>query len=269
MGYKYKATMYYSDEDTEQFLREKATKPNGKKSASQYLYSLVTRERENAVSGESEHDDSGVVRMYPPYTYIQWREISGPLSFPSITVLRTNEASQKRFRHKDLMEAIDREIDKDVANVFLRIRPDFYKDGGFLVIIKSEVTCYYSDEITGDSYCRGFYRVNYGTIHVSESEWKKWGGRYDFENIKYIKFRDLFNPSKNKHAGLCQVAERDPLDTSGAFFIPVRKISKVFPSDRLPVPLINGADISFNQNRVKLKAMNATQRKRHFGSSIG
>lgn len=265
MGYKYKATMYYSDEDTEQFLREKAAKLNGKKSASQYLYSLVTRERENAVSGESEHNDSGVVQMYPPYTYIHWREISGPLSFPCMPLLPTKEASQKRFRHKDLMEAIDRKIEKDVANVFLKLRPNIYKKGGFLVIIKSEVTCHYSDEITNNSRCRGFFSVNYGTIHVNESEWKRCGGRYDFENIKYIKFRDLFNPNKNKHARLCQVAEKDPLDTSGAFFIPVRKIAKVFPSDRFPVPLIKGVDISFNQNRVKLKTMSISQKERHFG----
>ena len=41
MGYKYKATMYYSDDETDKFLRDKAAKPNGKKSASHYLYSLV------------------------------------------------------------------------------------------------------------------------------------------------------------------------------------------------------------------------------------
>lgn len=31
MAYKYKATMYYSDEETEAFLRGKAVKSNGKK----------------------------------------------------------------------------------------------------------------------------------------------------------------------------------------------------------------------------------------------
>lgn len=59
MGYKYKATMYYSDDETEAFLREKALKTNGKKSASHYLYSLISREREVADTTRSKMDSSG------------------------------------------------------------------------------------------------------------------------------------------------------------------------------------------------------------------
>lgn len=265
MGYKYKATMYYSDDETHAFLQDKAAKPNGRKSASQYLYSLVTRERENAVSAESQQDVPDVVRMYPQFTRIHWREISGPLTFPFITDAGKNKASQKRFRHKDLMKAIDSEIDKDSYPTFQKKRPDFLENGGFFVIIKSEVTCYYSDEKTMDGQYRGFFNIIYGLIYVSESEWRLRGGKYDFENITYMKFKDLSNPQKNKHSGLCQVAETHARDTSGAFFIPVRKIAKTFPSDRHPVPLITGVDISFSLDRVKLKAMNETQKKIHFG----
>lgn len=267
MGYKYKATMYYSDDETDKFLGEKATKPNGRKNASQYLYSLVTRERENASSAESEPDNSGVVKMYPEYTGIQWRDLSEQVSFPSLSVVGKNEVSQKRFRHKDLMEAIDREIEKDINTIRRESLPSFYQKGGFLVIIKSEVECYYSDDETINGRCLGLFSVKYGTIHVNESEWKKWGGRYDFENIRYIKYRDLSNLHKNKFSGICQVAEINPLDKTGAFFIPVRKIARAFPSNRFPASLIKGVDLSFNVARVKLKVMNASQKKRHFGKA--
>ncbi|HBB6758429.1 TPA: hypothetical protein JD366_002289 [Citrobacter amalonaticus] len=267
MGYKHKATMYYSDDETHAFLQDKAAKPNGKKSASQYLYSLVTRERENAVSAESQQDVPCMVRMYPQYTRIQWRQFSGPVSFPAVTGVGKNKTAQTRLGRKDLMEAIDREINKDSHVIFLKKRYDFLENGGFLVIIKSEVTCYYSDEITMDGQCRGFFNINYGVIYVSESEWKLHGGKYDFENIIHMNFRDLSNPQKNKHSGLCQIAETHPRDTSGAFFIPVRKIAKTFPSDRNPYTLITGVDISFRQDRVKLKAMNETQKKINFGKA--
>lgn len=267
MGYKYKATMYYSDDETDKFLGEKATKPNGRRSASQYLYSLVTRERENAVSAESQKDVPYVVRMYPEYTNIYWRQINGPLTFSVITGIGKNETAQKRLRHKDLMEAIEREIDKDSHIIALKKKAAFLENGGLLVIIKSEVTCYYSDDITMDGQCRGFFSANYGVICVSKSEWERWGGKYDFENIIYMKFRDLSAPRKNKYTGLCQVAENKPLDMEGAFFIPVRKIAKAFPSDRIPFTLITGADISFRQDRVKLKSMNESQKKRYFGKT--
>lgn len=259
--------MYYSDDETHAFLQDKSAKPNGKKSASQYLYSLVTREREKAVSAESRQDVPCVVRMYPEYSYINWRQISATLAFPFVTGIGKNETAQKRLRHKDLMEAIDREINKDSHIISQKLRPGFLEKGGFIVTIKTEATCYYSDEIIRGGCCHAIFNVIYGIIYVSKTEWEKWGGRYDFENIVYMKFRDLSDPRKNKHSGLCQVAEIKPLDKGGAFFIPVRKIAKAFPSYRFPPTLNTGVDISFSLNRVKFKVMNETQKKINFGKA--
>ncbi|CNK14408.1 hypothetical protein [Yersinia intermedia] len=266
MGYKYKATMYYSDDETDRFLREKAAKPNGKKSASHYLYSLVTRERENAASVELNQEEVGVVRIYPEYTRLRRIEVSGLISFTALPAFSLeSKATQKRLDHKDLMKEIDGKIHLDITSKFNNHNNDFNHNGSFLVVIKTDVTCYYNRTVSGAGYCEGNFLANCTILHITRSEWERWGGKYDFERIKYIKFRDLSNPRARKSMGLCQLAEIAPLDTAGAFFIPVRTTAKAFPSDKFLAPLIIGVDITFNKDRVRLKPMNDTQKKRHFG----
>lgn len=266
MGYKYKATMYYSDDETDRFLKEKAAKPNGKKSASHYLYSLVTRERENAASVELNQEEVDVVRIYPEYTSVTRIEVSGLISFTALPAFSLeSKATQKRLDHKDLMKEIDGKIHLDITSKFNIHKNDFNHDGSFLVVIKTDVTCYYNRTVSEAGYCEGNFLANCTIIHVTRSEWARWGGKYDFENIKYIKFRDLSKSRVRKNMGLCQLAEMVPLDTVGAFFIPVRTTAKAFPSDKFPVPLLKGVDITFNKDRVRLKPMSDTQKKRHFG----
>lgn len=266
MGYKYKATMYYSDDETDKFLSEKIAKPNGKKSASQYLYSLVTRERENAESTELNKQDFNVVRIYPEYTNARRHEFSGLISFSALSTSSLgSKTAQKRFDHKFLMEEIDNKIHNDTSSRFSNHNNAFSHHGAFQVVIKTYVTCYYNNSSSEIGHCKGNFLANCTIIHVTRSEWERWGGKYDFENIQYIKFRDLSKHSVRKNMGLCQLAEIAPLDTAGAFFIPVRTTAKAFPSDKYSAPLIIGVDITFNKDRVRLKPMNDTQRKRHFG----
>ncbi|EJJ4045592.1 hypothetical protein NI366_001774 [Salmonella enterica] len=261
MGYKYKATMYYSDEETEAFLREKALKTNGKKSASHFLYSLVSREREVADTTHSKMDTSGGVHIYPEYTAVHRYDVSGYISLPCLMVTGKDEKSRIRFVHKDIMKAIDIEIEK----AYLKNPHQTYNNDDLLIIIKTDIHCSYSDNITAEHHCRGTFIASCIIIRVNRVEWEKWGGKYDFENIRYIKYRDLVNPKVNKYTGLCQVAEYAPQDKAGAFFIPVRKTAKEFPSDRLPPILIKGIEINANKDRLRLKVMNASQKKRHFG----
>lgn len=266
MGYKYKATMYYSDDETDRFLREKAAKPNGKKSASHYLYSLVTRERENAASVELNQEEVDVVRIYPEYTRVTRIGVSGLISFTALPAFSLeSKAAQKRLDHKDLMKEIDGKIHLDITSKFNNHKNDFNHDGSFLVVIKTDVTCFYNRTVSEAGYCEGNFLANCTIIHVTRSEWARWGGKYDFENIKYIKFRDLSKSRVRKNMGLCQLAEIAPRVTAGAFFIPVRTTAKAFPSDKFPVILLKGGDINFNEDRVRLKPMNDTQKKRHFG----
>ncbi|EBQ4753258.1 hypothetical protein LE36_06645 [Salmonella enterica subsp. diarizonae] len=261
MGYKYKATMYYSDEETEAFLRDKALKTNGKKSASHFLYSLVSREREVADTTHSKMDTSGGVHIYPEYTAVYRYDISGYISLPCLMVTGKDEKSRIRFVHKDIIKAIDIDIEK----AYLKNLHQTYNNDDLLIVIKTDIHCSYSDNITAEHHCRGTFIASCIIIRVNRVEWEKWGGKYDFENIRYIKYRDLANPKVNKYTGLCQVAEYAPQDKAGAFFIPVRKTAKEFPSDRLSPILIKGIDINANKDRLRLKAMNASQKKRHFG----
>ncbi|HCR3451169.1 TPA: hypothetical protein ON570_004853 [Citrobacter werkmanii] len=265
MGYKYKATMYYSDDETEAFLREKALKTNGKKSASHYLYSLVSREREVADTTRSKMDTSAGVHIYPEYTAVHRYDVSGDISFPCLMVTGKDEKSRIRFVHKDIMKAIDQEIDFDINKASLKNPHQTYNNDDLLIVIKTDIHCSYSDNITTEHHCQGTFIASCIIIRVTRFEWEKWEGKYDFENIRYIKYRDLSNPKVNKHTGLCQVAEYAPQDKAGAFFIPVRKTAKAFPSDRLPPILIKGIDINANKDRLRLKAMNASQKKRYFG----
>ncbi|EDX3145030.1 hypothetical protein B6N85_001186 [Salmonella enterica subsp. diarizonae serovar 61:l,v:1,5,7] len=265
MGYKYKATMYYSDEETEAFLREKALKANGKKSASHYLYSLVSRERETADTTRSKMDASGGVQIYPEYTAVRYYDVSGCISLPCLMVTGKDEKSRIRFAHKDIMEAIDQKIHFDISNTILKTPYQTYNNEALLIVIKTNIHCSYSDNITAEHHCQGAFIASCIIIWVNRFEWGKWGGKYDFENIRYIKYRDLSNPKANKYTGLCQLAEHAPQDKAGAFFIPVRKTAKEFPSDRLTPILIKGIDINANKDRLRLKAMNASQKKRHFG----
>ncbi|BEM65476.1 hypothetical protein SME23J_45030 [Serratia marcescens] len=270
MGYKYKATMYYSDEDTEHFLAEKSTKPNGKKSASHYLYALVSRERTDNTGIAK--DEAGVLKLYPEFMGGKRVDISGRVAFSSLMSARLagQKKAEQRLKTKMLMEEIDKVIIEQVISEGF-LQPKFLgkelDNNDLLIILKTDVAChYYEDTYSGD-YCQGLFAAKCLILHITKSEWERRGGKYDFENIKYFKYEDLAKVEKKTQRGLCKIAELSPKDKAGAFFIPVRTTSKSFPSDSVLMnpPSIRGVDISFNKDRVKLKAMNATQRKRHFG----
>lgn len=268
MGYKFKATMYYSDSETEQFLREVEAKSNGRVSISKHLYSLVEKERNEKTLVDESYEDPCIVRMYPQYKKIQWCDIGGNISFSSLSSLKVSEASQKKTKHKDLMQEIDIKIGESINNMSLVKEFKSCDVEGFLIVIKSKLTCFYSDEITTGGYTQGNFSTTIGLIRVNRKEWERWGSRYDFKNIKYIKFRDVSDPERNKLKGLCQIAEQRGKDTAGAFFIPVRKTARDFPSEKIPQPVIMGVDINFSQDRVKFKKMNKSQKERYFKQTL-
>ncbi|MGQ5761986.1 hypothetical protein ACUNI9_03360 [Serratia sp. IR-2025] len=272
MGYKYKATMYYSDEDTEHFLAEKSTKPNGKKSASHYLYALVRRERERSGNADITKGESEVIKLYPEFMDGKRIDISGGVVFSSLMTARLGgpKKAEQRLKTKMLMEEIDKVIIAQcISGSFLqpKIVGNEIDNNGFTIILKTEVTCYYHEEEDLGDYCQGLFTAKCLILHITKSAWDRRDGKYDFENIKYFKYEDLAKVDKKMQRGLCKIAELSPKDKIGAFFIPVRTTSKAFPSDSVLInsPSIRGVDISFNKDRVKLKAMNATQRKRYFG----
>ncbi|ROP56180.1 hypothetical protein EDF81_3730 [Enterobacter sp. BIGb0383] len=276
MGYKYKATMYYSDEGMERFLAEKSIKPNGKKSASQYLYALVSRERESTGNADIAKGESGVIKLYPQFIGGKQIDINGRVAFSSLATasLGRQKKAEQRLKTKMLMEEIDKAIVEQVMSEgFLqpKVLDKALDNNDFSIILKTEVTCHYHEEAYLDDYCQGIFTARCLILHITQLEWERLDGKYDFENIKYFKYEDLAKVEKHTQRGLCKIAELSPKDNAGAFFIPVRATSRAFPSGSVPMNSlsIRGVDISFNKNRVKLKAMNATQRKRYFGLGMG
>lgn len=275
MGYKYKATMYYSDDETDKFLREKAAKPNGKKSASHYLYALVSRERENLDITKIAKGETKAIKLYPQFTIGKRIDFSGQVSFTSFISIgvKCNKMADNRLKLKGLMAAIDNSIATDFSLEMRRfkISDDKPDDSTFSVILKTEVDCYYNDEVLPGENYKGIFRASCVIIDVSRSGWERLDGRYDFEEIKYFKYEEISKGQNGKFKGLCKIAEIEPRDKTGAFFIPVRATSREFPDDKMPAGgfCIQGVNVDFNKDRVKLKAMNTSQKERHFGSGIG
>ncbi|NCH51568.1 hypothetical protein [Cronobacter malonaticus] len=266
MAYKYKATMYYSDEETEAFLRDNAVKSNGKKSASHYLYSLVTKERKNLLANNDIKNKAVPVQLFPEYVNSREFSVTGSVDFiglPEVYFPNKRESSLIRQNHKSLMETIDDKILEDVANHFSNHNHDV-NEKSFRIVLKTYVACYYCNTSTATGLYSGTFTAMCRMITVSRSEWDKCGGVLDFENLRYIKYEAIAKAERRIPRGLCKVAESSRTDPTGAFFIPVLTLPKNFPGDKLPRSvIIKGVDISFSKERLKFKTMNESQKKRH------
>lgn len=266
MAYKYKATMYYSDEETEAFLRDKAVKSNGKKSASHYLYSLVTKERENLMANNDIKGKPVPVQLFPEYVNSKEFSVNGSVEFFGLSdVYHPNKGENSLIRknHKTLMETIDDKIIEHVANHFSNHGHEV-NDKSFRIVLKTYVVCYYCNVSIVPGLYTGTFTATCRLITVSRNEWDKCGGMLDFENLRYIKYEAIAKPEPRIPRGLCKVAESSRTDTTGAFFIPVLTLPKKFPEKTLPESVImKGVDISFSKERLKFKAMNESQKKRH------
>lgn len=267
MAYKFKVTMYYSDEETKEFLLGKAVKANGKRSESLYLYSLVTNERE----GQHQADNEGKspppsVQLFPEFTTSREFTVSGHITFSGLAHVfqqQEKESALMRLKHKSLMEAIDLKIHEDV------IKKDSFKreeqnEDYFLVVLKTYIACYYSCPSAQSGIYEGMFTATCRVIIVNRALWDNYNGKFNFEKIRYIKYEDIAKTGKGIPGGLCKVAEISAKDKTGAFFIPVSTLPVKFPEKTNPgLVLIKGVEVSFHKERLKLKAMNETQKQRY------
>ncbi|EPN1931333.1 hypothetical protein ACTV70_002895 [Cronobacter dublinensis] len=266
MAYKYKATMYYSDEGTEAFLRDKAVKSNGKKSASHYLYSLVTKERENLMANNDIKNKPVPVQLFPEYVNSKEFSVNGSVEFLGLSDAyhpHKGESSLIRKNHKILMETIDDKILEHVASHFSNHGHEV-NDNSFRIVLKTYVACYYCNIGTVPGLYSGTFTATCRVIIVNRALWDKYDGKFNFEKIRYIKYEDITKAGRGIPGGLCKVAEISAKDKAGAFFIPVSTLPVKFPEKPpLASVLIKGFDVSCHKDRLKLKAMNETQKKRH------
>ncbi|WP_371974547.1 hypothetical protein ACB496_04430 [Lelliottia nimipressuralis] len=272
MAYKFKATMYYSDEETKAFLQSKAVKSSGKKSESHYLYSLVKNEREGLQQADNEGKSKPAsVELYPEFITSREFTVSGQIEFAGLAhgyQQQEKESALMRLKHKSLMGVIDIKIEEGV------LQQDGFKcegqnEGHFLVVLKTNVACYYSTPYAEYGLYEGMFTATCRVIIVNRELWDRHDGKFNFEKLRYIKYEDIAKAGRGIPRGLCKVAEISTKDKTGAFFIPVSTLPVKFPekTNRAPV-LIKGVDVSFHKERLKLKAMNETQKKRHSGKIL-
>lgn len=265
MGYKYKATMYYSDDETNEFLKEKAAKPNGKKSSSHYLYSLVTEERKSSTTHEKK-DNFIPIHLYPEFTRSREINVKGQVRFmglPGAFQPQGKKSALQRLEHKSLMGQIDAEIQSDVIQEFANRYYGLNKNA-FIIAVKTYVECYYCNSSATENLYEGTFLATCRIIIFSKVQWDKCDGKLDFENLRYFKYEDIAKAQQRIPKRLCKVAELSPLDKTGGFFIPVMPLPKKFPESNIPeCVIIKGVDLSLNKDRLRFKAMNESQREKY------
>ena len=264
MGYKHKATMYYSDEETVQFLNEHAHKRNGKKSVSHYLYSLVTKEREKAISTEIKSKPSPVT-LYPEHYPLELM-IDGDIEFTSLDNIRAAKDIvdiNKKPIHNNIMNEINSKIEQFIAKN-LRDNPRCHIKNDYFIVIRSHIIINSHHTHTTSEYCKGHFIATCMIINVRQNERGVFSSNFDFKKVKYYKYNDITKANRYIPSSLCKIAEINPQDPTGAFFIPVmnvdRPLSPTFEPGRIH---ITGVDIHHNKYRVKIKQSNKTQKNRY------
>ena len=267
MAYKWKATMYYSDEDTKKFLEDRALKPNGKKvSDSKYLYSLVNRTRLECLGENDTHsenrlliDDFKGVVLHKPFKgfsqkrlnsdislfFYEYKELVGFLSSDRVKVEAVRSIIQHVFSE-----------DKD-------IRTELASNKAFLVLVVNKLTVYYCAHEYGisPSGFGGVLGMEVSPIYVDVNLWDKYSGKYYFDKTRYLKYAQISNCIMPGYKQFSKVHEMSTMDGNGGFFIPVGDTGKGFPSGLIGNVIVVGSEKRLGQNRVIIKEM--TERRKN------
>lgn len=237
MASPYKVTMYYSDESTRLFLKEARDEYGGKKSDSNYLYSLVTREREKTErfaeerKSQSEHV---VTSLLPNFLNKSDFFLSGVVTFPSFknsntpylnVFQKSAPAMERKYNLKNLQNFLQCKVQEDFKK---RLDQNSSKKcpKTFYVIIIKHISCYYADPSLIEGMLIGNFHVEYTAITVDPNLWDKHGGKYRFDKIKYWRYESIFNSGKKT---LRKIREETCRDKEGGYFIPVTDKSMPFP----------------------------------------
>ena len=274
--YDYRASTYYSDEETLQFLKNKAG--SGKDSSvSAYIYRLITEDRLRSDSSgdriEDVQNDEKTV-LHPQFGATIRMTTHGTFHFQSFRKLREGltAAANKKFINSTLDSQINAGIIKDFETKTSNI---FTPDSAPLcvVILKLYTECSYFMTDDDDCDCHGSFTTTWLLIPVSENLWIKSGGRYKFENIRYISYAELTDKARTtkKTQHLSPILELDRHDNSGSFFIPVsccdrQKLSESalkkfsFSSLKNVHYIIKGVTASSQNPRASFKIKNESQK---------
>jgi aromatic ring hydroxylase len=261
MGYKHKATMYYSDEETVQFLNEHAHKRNGKKSVSHYLYSLVTKEREKAISTKNRSEPPSI-QLYQQKLFREYT-VKGGIDFTFKEKAATTKKSfalvtYKEIIYKELMNEIDNEIKQSITRTFIN-NPHNHISNNCFIVIRTHISI---ETDTTFSRCKGKFTVMFMVINLSHNEHGEFKSKFNLEKIRYYKHETITDAGRHIHSALCKLIEVPIKDPIGAFFIPVMPAPKQILSKYGPGDIIiMGVDIYSNQYRFKMKEANKGRNK--------
>ncbi|MEI7088171.1 hypothetical protein WCU61_19080 [Pectobacterium versatile] len=265
-----KLTMYYHDESTRLFLEKEIRQFEGKKSGSQYLYSLVERERKNTEMNNDENKGINVshpVIIHSPFHQCTSHITNGWVLFSPLAKIQeiNNEIqsgkaiSEKRRELKSLRNEIINKIIIDYENIISATYRNINKEDDFFIIVINYITCHYHDFDDENGNLRGEFHSEWTLINANRNLWIKYHGRYDFRKIKYLRYKDIFIHRDGK--AFSMINESSMRDNIGAYFIPVKKNALPFPlsGTKNRGPLIFGGDIDQIKVRVDIKKMNKTR----------
>ena len=239
MGYRWKATMYYSDEETKDFLAEKSLKPNGKKiSDSQYLYSLVCKDRASRIGDDNLPKRTPGIRLHPTFgIFSNFRVKENIVLSPrkhdneiniehSLSITKIIENRVKRYLHEQ--GCIKYKTRKTIEGKSLTLE----NKSCFYVVIINSVCFHFKDStnISGGIQIEGFIDALISVIHVDKNLWEGYEGKYRFDKIRYAKYEKISNSEFSPYAQFSKLRELSCKDKTGGFFIPVSDDMMGFPS---------------------------------------
>lgn len=210
---KFKETAYLPAQGLQEFVERSAEEQGMSKS--RYLGSLVEKE----AASVSVKTSRPALVLHKPYPT--------DINFVCSGVFEYLPGAAKSDLYKYVMletaESIITSF-KDIIRKRLKNNPEYLRDSCF-VLLRTLIKGVYQKSNSGS--LKGRYDVKVTLIRVSEKEWLKYDGCYDFFNIKYYSYYDL--TTKTRLSGIRMLTPIfDDKYKDGAFFIPVYDASSNF-----------------------------------------
>lgn len=210
---KFKETAYLPAQGLQEFVERSAEEKGMSKS--RYLGSLVEKE---AASVSVKTNQQALV-LHKPYR--------PEIPFVCSGVFECSLDTAKSDMYKYVMSETTKSIITSFRNIIqkrLKGNPEYLKNSCF-VLLRNLIKGTYQNTESGS--LKVSYNLKVTLIRVSEKEWLKYNGCYDFFKIKYYSYYDL--TTKARAGGVRMLAPvSDEKYKDGAFFIPVSDASSDF-----------------------------------------
>ncbi|CFQ96233.1 MULTISPECIES: hypothetical protein [Yersinia] len=271
MASKQKITAYISDSVVYEWAKKKAEE-NGV-TGSGYLESLIRQEMQKVET------EKVPLRMVPRFsvfdTFTPKEQI---LMLSGGFRIHDSFAPSLGDREKDGIEQIKvgvhQEIYNDFYNVIIGKNSRSLPEQCYIVFLK---TFFDGRVLKNDEESHVNYHLMYQPLLITPNLWDKYGGFYDFFNIKYLRQTDIIRSEfmrtfSSKYAGAAPIFERrKECNDSGGFFIPVYH-KPVTLEQRLSLPVLSkkfenstnlyiGVDSGNNKERFHLKGREYLKQK--------